>query len=85
MQLVAEHYCTSDGRVNYRKFCDLMEHGKVAHYLLMLILISATVHNVPQLEKKPTELVQRPPRGHLLQVYCIAIQYIRSHDQAMLL
>lgn len=32
MQLVAEHYCTSDGRVNYRKFCNLMEHGKIVHY-----------------------------------------------------
>ena len=28
MQLIAENYSTSDGRVNYRKFCDLMEHGK---------------------------------------------------------
>ena len=72
MQLVAEHYSTSDGRINYRKFCDLMEHGEIVCYLLLQISnTSSTVYNVPQLEKKPTEPVQRPARGHLLQVNCM--------------
>ena len=37
MLLVAEHYHTKDGRVNYRKFCDLMEHSEILHYLYIVI------------------------------------------------
>lgn len=70
MQLVAEHFHTGDGRVNYRKFCDLMEHSKIeiiTHCFCLCVFLNAAF-NVPQLEKKPTEVVQRPARGHLLQV-----------------
>ena len=37
MLLVAEHYRTKDGRVNYRKFCDLMEHSEISQYLFIII------------------------------------------------
>lgn len=42
----------------------------------------STAYNVPQLEKKPTEVVQRPARGYLLQVLLLLL-YHRSHDLAM--
>lgn len=35
--------------------------------MIIVLIISAEVYNVPQLEKKPTKVVQRPARGHLLQ------------------
>ena len=45
MLLVAGNYRTKDGRVNYRKFCDLMEHSEllcnfilILKYLLQLIM-----------------------------------------------
>ena len=31
--------------------------------------VFTAAYNVPQLEKKPTEIVRRPERGHLLQVH----------------
>lgn len=35
---------------------------------MLILLTFQTAYNVPQLEKKPTEVVWRPARGHLLEV-----------------
>ena len=69
MQLIAGNYRTKDGRVNYRKFCDLMEHSEMICNSYSDLKILSAAYNVPQLEKKPTEIVRRPERGHLLQVH----------------
>jgi len=49
IQKVVEYYRLPDGRVQYKEFCDAMENA----------------FNIPELEKKPTECVQRPARGTL--------------------
>ncbi|XP_013383058.1 uncharacterized protein LOC106153608 [Lingula anatina] len=49
IQKIAEFYKTPDGRVRYKEFCDMMENA----------------FNIPDLDKKPTESVVRPPRGAL--------------------
>eukprot|EP00118_Oscarella_pearsei_P007535 m.37336 g.37336 ORF g.37336 m.37336 type:complete len:283 (+) comp32362_c0_seq6:963-1811(+) len=49
VQLVADEYRASDGRIHYRQFCHVMENA----------------FNVPELEKKPTEAVVQPLRGTL--------------------
>jgi Ca2+-binding EF-hand superfamily protein len=49
IQKIVDHFRTEDGRVRYKGFCDVMEN----------------TYNVPDLERKPTTQVYRPPRGHL--------------------
>ncbi|KAK3798859.1 hypothetical protein RRG08_050238 [Elysia crispata] len=49
IQKVVEYYRLPDGRIQYKEFCDAMENA----------------FNIPDLEKKPTESVQRPLRGTL--------------------
>ncbi|KAK2184430.1 hypothetical protein NP493_266g02009 [Ridgeia piscesae] len=49
VQKIIEYYRTPDGRVQYKEFCDMLEHA----------------FNVPELEKKPTIDVVRPPAGAL--------------------
>lgn len=49
IQKVVEYYRQPDGRVHYKEFCDSMENA----------------FNVPDLEKKPTLDVVRPPEGAL--------------------
>ncbi|GFR65921.1 hypothetical protein ElyMa_001958300 [Elysia marginata] len=49
IQKVVEYYRLPDGRIQYKEFCDSMENA----------------FNIPDLEKKPTESVQRPLRGTL--------------------
>lgn len=53
VQKVVEHYRTVDGRVRYKEFCDMMENA----------------FNVPDLEKKPTQEMSRPPRGALARPF----------------
>lgn len=49
IQKVVEYYKIQDGRVHYKEFCDMLE----------------TAFNIPDLDKKPTESVVRPPVGAL--------------------
>ena len=49
---VVGFYRCPDGRVDYREFCDMLENA----------------FNVPQLDKKPTQDVARPPTGALGRV-----------------
>lgn len=49
IQKIVEFYKLDDGRVQYKEFCDMMENA----------------FNVPDLEKKPTLEVTRPPDGLL--------------------
>lgn len=49
IDMLVEYYQTEDGRVRYKEFCHLMENA----------------FNVPDLEKKPTVDVFRPPIGAL--------------------
>ena len=49
VQKIVEFYKLDDGRVQYKEFCDMMENA----------------FNVPDLEKKPTLEVTRPPEGVL--------------------
>ncbi|XP_077982704.1 uncharacterized protein LOC144438104 [Glandiceps talaboti] len=49
IQKVVDYYKIKDGRVRYKEFCDLME----------------SAFNDPDLEKKPTMEVKRPPLGAL--------------------
>lgn len=49
IQKLVEFYKADDGRVKYKEFCDMMENA----------------FNIPDLDKKPTESVVRPPRGAL--------------------
>ncbi|XP_070544504.1 uncharacterized protein [Ptychodera flava] len=49
IQKVVDFYKTPDGRVRYKEFCDMMENA----------------FNEPNLEKKPTTEVKRPPLGAL--------------------
>ncbi|KAK7111168.1 uncharacterized protein [Littorina saxatilis] len=51
IQKIVEFYRVSDGRVRYREFCDMLEN----------------TFTIPHLEKKPTEVVQRPLRGTLFR------------------
>jgi len=52
IDLVVQHHSTEDGRVRYKEFCDAMEHA----------------FSVPNLEKKPTQDIYRPPVGYLAEV-----------------
>jgi len=49
IQKIVEFYRLDDGRVKYKEFCDMMENA----------------FNIPDLEKKPTMQVIRPPEGVL--------------------
>lgn len=51
IQKIVQFYHIPDGRVRYREFCDMLEN----------------TFNIPDLEKKPTEEVQRPQRGTLFR------------------
>lgn len=52
IDVIIDFYQTEDGRVKYKEFCHLMENA----------------FNVPDLEKKPTTDVYRPPTGALAKV-----------------
>jgi len=74
---LTDHYKTSDGRVYYKAFCDVMENA----------------FNIPALEKKPTSHPTAPPSGslsrslsqlsdeeekRLLDVLCNLIEVVRK-------
>jgi len=52
IEILVEYYKTEDGRVRYKEFCHLMENA----------------FNVPDLEKRPTADVYRPPIGALAKM-----------------
>lgn len=52
IDMVVEYYKTKDGRVHYKEFCHVMENA----------------FNVPDLEKRPTADVFRPPVGALAKM-----------------
>jgi len=49
IQKIVAFYKLADGRVQYKEFCDMMENA----------------FNIPDLEKRPTQDVVRPPQGAL--------------------
>ncbi|KAK7002739.1 hypothetical protein BgiMline_004147 [Biomphalaria glabrata] len=51
IQKLVENYRLPDGRVQYKQFCDAMENA----------------FNIPDLDRKPTETVQRPAKGSLFR------------------
>ncbi|KAH9519717.1 hypothetical protein Btru_070724 [Bulinus truncatus] len=51
IQKLVEYYRLPDGRVQYKQFCDNMEHA----------------FSIPDLERKPTETVERPAKGSLFR------------------
>eukprot|EP00117_Sycon_ciliatum_P041916 scpid16142/ scgid5850/ len=52
-QLLVEHFRQDAGRVNYRQFCHLLEH----------------TYMIPDLDKKPTQVVYRPTDGELAKTF----------------
>jgi Ca2+-binding EF-hand superfamily protein len=48
---VADHFSLPDGNVKYKAFCDIMENA----------------YTEADLEKKPTQTIERPLRGHLYE------------------
>ena len=79
---IVRHYSTTDGHVNYRKFCHEMENGELHVHvhnkndLILEVLVctceciffSSLAYNKSDFEKNPTDFVYRPPRGHLQKV-----------------
>lgn len=68
IQQVVDYYRTEDGRVRYKGFCDVMENA----------------FTEPELEKKPTTQMFRPPVGALMKVPNTLSEYEERRVQEIL-